>query len=65
MKATHRLTFIPDGDVYPFEVCENMYKWENQKTGRGEDYFSAGFDYYVENGHIWKVEKINTFKGNK
>lgn len=65
MKATHRVTFIPDGDVYLFEVRENMYKWRNQRTGAGDDSFSDGFGYYVKDSRLWKVEKINTFKGNK
>lgn len=65
MKATHKLTYLPDGDMYLLEVRGDMYKWENQRTGRGEDFFSNNFGYYIENDHIWKVEKLNKFKGNK
>ena len=65
MKATHRLTYIPDGDVYLFEVRGDMYKWKNQRTGAGDNSFSAGFGHYVRDIRFWKVEKINTFKGNK
>jgi hypothetical protein len=65
MRATHKLTHLPDGDVCLFEVRGDTYKWQNQRTGRGEDFFSIDFGYYIENDHLWKVEKINTFKGNK
>ena len=65
MKATHKLTYLPDVDMYLFEVRGDMYKWENQRTGHGEDFFSNNFGYYIENDHIWKVEKLNKFKGNK
>lgn len=65
MKATHRLTYLPGGDMYLFEVRGDTYRWQNQMTGRGEDFFSINFGYFIENDHLWLVEKINTFKGNK
>ena len=65
MKATHRLTYMPNGDTYLFEVRGDMYRWENQRTGDRDDLFSPQFGYYIENDHLWMVEKLNKFKGNK
>lgn len=65
MKATHKLTFLPDGDTYLLEVRGDTYRWQNQRTGEGEDFFSTNFGSYIKNDHLWLVEKINTFKGNK
>ena len=64
MKATHKLTYIPDGREYLFSVVGDIYHYLLKELPG----WSVGFDgfkaRYVDNDK-WLVEKINTFKGNK
>lgn len=64
MKATHKLTYIPDGDEYLFSVVGDSYHWSTKESPEWKGVFSGFKLSYVDNGH-WLVEKINTFKGNK
>ncbi len=64
MKATHKLTHLPDGDEYLFSVVGDSFHWsiEGESGWRGP--FGMFTENYVENPK-WLVKKINTFKGNK
>ena len=64
MKATHKLTYIPDGDEYLFSVAGDSYHWSAKESPEWSGPFSNFKLCYVDNGH-WLVEKISTFKGNK
>lgn len=64
MKATHRLTYIPDGDNYLFSVVGDSFYWSTKENLVWLGPFSGFTVSYLQNGH-WLVEKINTFKGNK
>ena len=64
MKATHKLTYIPDGHEYLFSVVGDIYHYLSKELPG----WSVGFDgfkaCYVDNDK-WLVEMINIFKGNK
>ena len=64
MRATHRLTHIPDGDKYLFSVVGDSYYWSTKETSAWVGPFSGFAVAYLQDGY-WLVEKINTFKGNK
>ena len=64
MKATHKLTYLPDGDEYLFSVLGNNYYWTTEGNPRWIGPFSLFTENYVENPK-WLVEKVNKFKGNK
>ena len=63
MKATHRLTYIPDGDVYLFKVSGDNYWWSTIDTTWSIQF--SGFERLYVDNEDWLVVKLNTFKGNK
>lgn len=64
MKATHKLTYLPDGDKYLFSVAGDSFHWSAKEDPTWYGPFSMFTENYLQNGQ-WLVEKINTFKGNK
>lgn len=64
MKATHKLTYLPDGDEYLFYVVGDSFNWSTKKDPTWRGPFSRFTENYVENPK-WLVEKVNKFKGNK
>lgn len=64
MKATHRLTYLPDGDKYLLYVAGDSFNWSTKEDPTWRGTFSRFTKNYLEN-EAWLVEKINTFKGNK
>ena len=64
MKATHKLTYLPDGDEYVFSVVGNSFHWSIEGKSEWQGPFSMFTENYVENPN-WSVKRINTFKGNK
>ena len=65
MKATHKLTYLPDGDKYLFYVVGDEYHWSTKEDTTWHGPFSGFTVTYLQDGDCWLVEKINTFKGNK
>ena len=64
MKATHKLTHLPNGDKYLFSVVGDSFHWSNKGDPEWHGPFSMFTESYLQN-QDWLVEKINTFKGNK
>ena len=64
MKATHKLTYLPDGDEYIFCVVGDSFHWSREGLTGWVGPVSMFAEAYVENPD-WSVKKINTFKGNK
>ena len=64
MKATHKLTYLPDGDKYLFSVVGDSFHWSTKGDPARRWPFSTFTENYLQN-QDWLVEKINTFKGNK
>ena len=64
MKATHKLTYLPDGDKYLFSVVGDFFHWSTKGDPEWRGPFSTFTENYLQNKN-WLVEKINTFKGNK
>lgn len=64
MKATHKLTYLPDGDEYLFSVVGDSFYWSTEELSGWVGPASMFAENYVENPN-WSVKKINTFKGNK
>ena len=64
MKATHKLTYLPDGDEYLFYVVGDSYHFSAKDLPKWSGPLHGFTEYYVENQN-WLVEKINKFKGNK
>lgn len=63
MKATHKLTYLPDGDVYLFKVSGDSYR--GSMVGIPWSIELNGFEGTYVNNEDWLVVKLNTFKGNK
>lgn len=64
MKATHKLTYLPDGDKYLFCVIGNDFHWSREGFPGWVGPDSMFAETYVGNPY-WSVKKIKTFKGNK
>ena len=64
MKATHKLTYLPDGNEYTFCVVGNSFHWSREGESWWRGPLGMFTENYVENPK-WSVKKINTFKGNK
>ena len=64
MKATHKLTHLPDGDKYLFSVVGDSFHWSTKGDPEWRGPFSMFTENYLQN-QDWMVVKINTFKGNK
>lgn len=64
MKATHRLTYLPDGDKYLFSVVGDSFHWSTKEDPEWHGPFRMFTINYLQS-ESWLVEKINTFKGNK
>lgn len=64
MKATHKLTYLPDGDELLFSVVGDYYHWSREGLPGWVWPVSMFAETYVGNPD-WSVKKINTFKGNK
>lgn len=64
MKATHKLTYLPDGDEYLFSVVVDSFHWSTKGGPEWRGPFSTFTENYLQNID-WLVVKINTFKGNK
>lgn len=64
MKATHKLTHLPDGNEYLFSVVGNSFHWSEEGVSEWKGPFRMFIENYVENPY-WSVKKINKFKGNK
>lgn len=64
MKATHKITYLPDGDKYLFSVVGDSFHWSAKEDPEWRGPFSTFTENYPQNQN-WLVEKINTFKGNK
>lgn len=63
MKATHKLTYHPNGEVWLFHVSGDNYYWSTNLSEPWQGPFK-GFEHW-EGNECWLVEKINKFKGNK
>lgn len=63
MKATHKLTYLPDGVVYLFKVSGDNYWWSMIDYHWSRELH--GFEEAYVNNEDWLVVKLNTFKGNK
>ena len=63
MKATHKLTYLLDGDVYLFKVSGDSYRWSTIDYPWSMEFH--GFEEKFVNNEDWLVVKLNTFKGNK
>ena len=63
MKATHKLTYLPDGGVYLFKVSGDNYWWSTIDYPWSSELH--GFEEAYINNEDWLVVKLNTFKGNK
>jgi hypothetical protein len=64
MKATHKLTYLPDGDKYLFSVVGDSFHWSTKEDTTWRGPFSTFTENYLQNQN-WMVVKINVFKGNK
>ena len=64
MKATHRLTCLPNGDKYLLCVVGDEYHWSTKEDPKWHGPFSQ-FDVKYLQKQFWLVERVNTFKGNK
>ena len=64
MKATHKLTYLPDGDEYLFCVIGDDFHWSTKEDPTWHGPFSLFTENHLQNQN-WMVVKINVFKGNK
>lgn len=64
MKATHKLTYLPDGDKYLFSVVGDSFHWSTKEDPTWHGPYSMFTENYLQNRN-WLVEKTKTFKGNK
>lgn len=64
MKATHKLTYLPNGDEYLFSVVGDSFHWSREGWPGWKGPVSMFAETYVGNPE-WLVKKINKFKGNK
>lgn len=64
MKATHRGTYLPDGESYLFHVTGDKFRWCSVVHAWSRDEY-GGFERNYLGNEDWLVVKLSTFKGNK